>query len=338
MATLNRAYTFVTLTLGRAAHVEGEFDNFRATINTRVCADGTLHFTGGDPLTLEYDDPYLEFIDTQSSGETWRIKGSVDGTAWLDIDYYDTGTSTWVNLMRFPRAPSAQRAQMDMDVQVMTLIVRDNTPTVTFEGLEANAEIFRFEEDTGVLNIDFYNSGTTDWDTLAMLTNTHIVMYVPVQMDEIYEYSLGSGITLKDNVIAEANLDVAGEVTFTGTVNLDGALPVATDKCIAANNLGMKKVCVLTFSDNEINAGDNHDGNQYVYKSVTGATGGGLLWFEPMIYSAVLPLSYGVEVKMVYATSDTWQVCIVVHGFSHSVTDEVVIDVYEWQENPADHV
>ena len=76
MGAMSRVRTYVANTLARAADVEASLNNILTNMNNRIDKDGSLHFVGTDPLTLEYDDPYLELIDTQTTGETWRIKGS----------------------------------------------------------------------------------------------------------------------------------------------------------------------------------------------------------------------------------------------------------------------
>ena len=330
MAALTRGYTFVAHTLGRAAHVEGEFDNFLANINTRICDDGTLHFTGTDPFTLEYNAPCLEFIDTQTTGEKWRIKGSVDSTPWLDIDYDNSG---WKHLIRLPYSPGTQRALFTLDVQMNTLIVRDATPNVVFEGTEPSAADYLIEENTGVLNIRYWDD--PDWDILMRFNDdTSLDILVPLKIDQIGELTADAGVTINDPLTLDETL------TATGGLTLNGTPAIVTEKCITAANLDMDLVCTLTFSVSDIQGGElQGTSNQYVYKAITGATGGGLMWYLPLIKSATLhgTGSKGVEACIVYDPQSTWQVCIIIHDYEYDVSDEVVIEVYEWQVDPADH-
>ena len=292
-----------------------------------------MHFTGTDPLTLEYDNPYLELIDTQTTGETWRVKGSVDTTAWLDFDYLDT---TWKHLIRLPYDPENVRARFDMECQLRNVIVRDDSPYVTWEGLEASAEIYKIEEETGALKVMLWNDPS--WETqMRFNTGTIIEMLVPLHIDKIYEQTTDANIQCYDYLVAREGLNIIGGLAVQGDP------PIETNKCVRMNNLDMKLVCTITFTTANIAGGEGQGtNNQYVYRKITGETELDCMIFYPVITSANLEGagSKGVQAVIVYepfTVGGDWKVCLIIHDHDDHHADEVIVEVYQWQHNPADH-
>ena len=305
MADLTRGITFTAYTLARAAYMNSELNRFLSNINTRICADGTEHFVGTDPFTLEYNDPYIEFIDTQTSGETWRILATVDTTAWLEVGYY---TTSWQTLMRLPYDPTSDEAELDFYMRVWDVRINCDVPKLIFDGTEGSGEIWRMSESAGSFLLQCYDSsGTPHWDNVLSFAHSSgdATFGGVVKVDEIADVG-GSGVTI----------DVA-------------------DKQISAPALNMDKVCTLHF----VNA------NFGSYVSTTTRRAGLPLNPQPsnsnpIIFPVITNVTLQSGAAHAWCTvgklaNETWYIYCFIWGFQTG-TNNVDVDVYVFQDDPAD--
>jgi len=339
MGAIARVRTFIAHTLARASDVEAECNNFVAGINARIDKDGSLHFAGTDPFTLEYSDPYVEFIDTQTTGETWRIHATVDTTAFLDIDVYDSG---WENRLRIPFDHANDRWEVIGVVTARNFVPRGTSPYVLWEGTEPSAEFYRIREDAGMFQVQWYNSVTPAYEDLMYFDTTDGVHIIPdVYLDVIRPHTGVGPVEVTGALTVSAHLTVEGPLVLTGTP------PISTPKVLGIENMNMDKVDTLTLTNTQLITTyaitNDIDGGSDLHVAavpISNVLAHDCKIFHLCVTGQTLGTTDGefVEVTPVVNNAGLWHALIKIWNYHAADSGRsLVIEVYQWVGEPDDH-